>query len=96
MVSGGGASEKFQAKWGGIPKMRREGGHANICTGLRGHSKFLRENLGRGYAIFLRDLKTTAPLSIKMNGPLATGYFFTSVPHLMQYFLVAAGSPSVH
>ena len=34
MVSGG-ASKNFQAKRGACQKLRREGDHTSICTGLR-------------------------------------------------------------
>ena len=50
----GGHPRIFELKGGGIPKIEGEGGHAGICTGLRGHSK---GKLARGHAKFFRDLK---------------------------------------
>ena len=44
MVSGGGHPKILELK-GGHPKIEGEGGHAGICTGLRGLS---RENWGGG------------------------------------------------
>ena len=50
VVSGEGDPKIFELKGGGIPKI--DGGHAGLCTGLRGHS---RENWRGGHAkIFQR------------------------------------------
>ena len=64
MVSGG-VSEIFRAKRrGGISKIEGgKGGHASICTGLRGAFKFFEGKMGGdgGHAIFIKDyLKTIA------------------------------------
>ena len=50
MVSGG-SSEKIPAKRGPSQKLKGKGSHADVSTGLRGHS---RENLGGGSCISQR------------------------------------------
>ena len=64
-----GAIQKFSSLKGSHPKnWRWKRFFTGKCTGLMGHS---RENWRGGHVKFFRDnQKTTAPLPIKMNGPL--------------------------
>ena len=62
--------------WGG------KGGHASICTGLRGDSRFLRENWGGGSCnilqILFKDHPTPSPSPMKNEWSLTGWWFFDS------------------